>query len=519
MQNLSRAQHTPRNIPVPSGINLDLCTDDKTAPREQSTLKKAPKRIRPAGFGSSGGTLSSQNKTEIDETQTTPKIYPASQSPSYTDYLDTISTQRDDSIANNKILHIENSATIKSNIEANRRLLWRTLVQDPALKKLAQDTLVEYLNARPDDKKLIKFTFPAEEGSTRRITKELSLGSIQKLENDPDILMLVLLAKARKSPKEKITEDLNLEDIIQIVDHMACISAWKNDSKEAKYPPDEPELRQILDLSIRSTQVQEHKTQKPDEVFPEITTVLSPEILEEKKDTEGNTYEVVIPLEEMFEKPSIINPNNLNKIAKAFKDFSGLDLAKDKLLDIYSVPIDPVRPQWLSSNYIRIYPDLGNASVKQIAYTEPRLSDTRRPDNIISRKEDEAASGQKLSSVNNYTSAVLEENIADAQKALSDLFNPDPSTQNTPVADACKSFETQYPIISQNPLLLINDDKYCNSGVIQYLCFKGRFDEASEAFKSAMPKLKNAEDKEFLKNVVLSLATNSDNLTIKLCVL
>ncbi|NBV98592.1 MAG: hypothetical protein EBR67_03655, partial [Proteobacteria bacterium] len=49
--------------------------------------------------------------------------------------------------------------------------------------------------------------------------------------------------------------------------------------------------------------------------------------------------------------------------------------------------------------------------------------------------------------------------------------------------------------------------------------FNERFDEASEAFKRAMPKLTNIEDKEFLENVVLSLATNSDNLTIKLCVL
>ena len=329
--------------------------------------------------------------------------------------------------------------------------------------------------------------------------------------------MSVLLAKAKTDPKLKISEDLDLNNILQIVDHMAYISAWKDDSKMAKYPPNEPELRQILDFSIRSTQVQQ--AQNPNKVFPEITTVLSPEILAEKKDSKGNTYEVVIPLEEMFKKPSVINPNNLSQIAEAFKEFSGLDLATDKLLDIYSVPVDPDKPQWPNSNYIRTY--LNNGSLERIAYTEPRLSDTRRPNSVLTEEEHETASGQKLSAVNNYTSTVVNENIADAQKLLSDLFNPYlySEKQNALIEKVCKDFETQYPSIATNPMILINDDKYCNSGVIQYLCFKDKFSEASEAFKSAMPKLKNKEDKEFLENIVLSLATNSDNLTIKLCVL
>jgi hypothetical protein len=416
-------------------------------------------------------------------------------------------------------LHIENSETIKSNIEANRRLLWRTLVQNPALESLAKATLSEYLNARPADDKQITFTFPPENETTRRVIKTVTPASIEKLQNDPNIQMSVLLAKAKTDPKLGITKDLDLNNILQIVDHIACISAWKDDSKTASYPPNEPELRQILDLSIRSTQVQELQDKELDKRFPEITTILSPEILEKKKDSNRDTYESVIPLEEMFKKPSVINPDNLSKIAKAFKNFSGLDLAKNKLLDIYSVPVDPGKPQWPNSSYIRTY--LNNGSLERIAYMEPRLSDTRRTNSVRAEGEDEAASGQKLSAVNNYTSTVVNENIADAQKLLSDLFNPDlySKEQNASIAEACKNFETQYPSIATNPLILINNDKYCNSGVIQYLCFNERFDEASEAFKRAMPKLKNKEDKEFLENTVLNVATNYDNLAIKLCVL
>ncbi|NBW00082.1 MAG: hypothetical protein EBR67_11385, partial [Proteobacteria bacterium] len=315
--------------------------------------------------------------------------------------------------------------------------------------------------------KLIKFTFPPENESTRRVEKAVTPNSIRELENDPDIQMSVLLAKAKTDPKLGITKDLDLNNILQIVDHIACISAWKDDSKTASYPPNEPELRQILDLSIRSTQVQELQDKELDKRFPEITTILSPEILEKKKDLEDKTYQSVIPLEEMFKKPSVINPDNLSKIAKAFKNFSGLDLAKNKLLDIYSVPVDPGKPQWPNSSYIRTY--LNNGSLERIAYMEPRLSDTRRTNSVRAEGEDEAASGQKLSAVNNYTSTVVNENIADAQKLLSDLFNPDlySKEQNASIAEACKNFETQYPSIATNPLILINNDKYCNSGVIQ----------------------------------------------------
>jgi hypothetical protein len=496
LENLSEAKHTVIDIPAPSEIN---------SPKKSTSLKRG------AGFGFK----SNREKNKPLSTNTKqPSSFPASQSSSYTAYLNEISTQRLASIANHKILYIEDSETIKSNIEANRRLLWRTLVQDPALESLAKATLTEYLNARPADDKQITFTFPPENETTRRVIKKVTPASIEKLQNDSDIQMSVLLAKAKTNPELRITKDLNLKNILQIIDHMAYISAWKDDSKMANYQHNEPELRQVLDCSIRSTQVQEI-----DEIFPGITTLLSPEILEEKKDLEDKTYQSVIPLEEMFKKPSIISPNNLSEITKAFKNFSGLDLAKDKLLDIYSVPVDPDKPQWPNSSYIRTY--LNNGSLERIAYMEPRLSDTRRPNSVRAEGEDEAASGQKLSAVNNYTSTVVNENIADAQKLLSDLFNPDlySEKQNASIAEACKNFETQYPSIATNPLILINNDKYCNSGVIQYLCFNERFDEASEAFKRAMPKLKNKEDKEFLENVVLSLATNSDNLTIKLCVL
>ncbi len=497
LENLSKAQHTP-DIPAPSDIDIDLYHKPNTK-RTETTGR---------GFGASNH----ENKKIKDihnKPEEAPPRFPASQSSSYTEYLNEISAQRTHSIANNKILYIKDSETIKSNIEANRRLLWRTLVQDPALESLAKATLTEYLNARPADDKQITFTFPPENETTRRVIKIVTPDNIEELKNDPDIQMSVLLAKAKTEPKLRISEDLDLNNILQIVDHMAYISAWKDDSKMAKYPPNEPELRQILDFSIRSTQVQENG-------------LLSPEILAEKKDSTGNTYEVVIPLEEMFKKPSIISPNNLSKIAKAFKElFSGLDLAKDKLLDIYSVPVDPNKPQWPNSSYIRTYLDTEEKSVARIAYMEPRLSDTRRPNSIRPGNENEAVSGQKLSAVNNYTSTVVNENIADAQKLLSDLFNPDlySKESNASIAKACNDFETKYPSIATNPLILINDDKYCNSGVIQYLCFKDKFSEASEAFKSAMPKLKNKKDKDFLENIVLSLATNSDNLTIKLCVL
>jgi hypothetical protein len=492
--NLSRAKHSPIDIPVPSDINPDLYNKPTNTKRTEASGK---------GFGANNSSKKN-NKTNIrqKEEEEAPISFPASQSSSYTAYLNEIATQRLASIANNKILYIEDSETIKSNIEANRRLLWRTLVQDPALEKLAKDTLVEYLDARPDNNKLIKFTFPPENQNPNRVLKTVTPKSIEELKNDPDIQMSVLLSKAKTDPEQKITEGLNLKNILQIIDHMAYISAWKDDSTMANYPHNEPELRQVLDFSVRSTQVQENG-------------LLSSEILEEKKDLEGS----VIPLEEMFKKPSVINLNNLNKITEAFKLFSDLDLAKGKLLDIYSVPVDPGKPQWLSSTYIRTYTDKEedsqeecqsvntNNSFYRIAYMEPLLSDTRRANSIRSgnenenENENEAVSGQKLSAVNNYTSTVVNENIADAQKLLSDLFNPDLYfKQETSLAKTCQSFETQYPSIAQNPLILINDDKYCNSGVIRYLCFKGRFDEASEAFKHVMPKFTNEEDKKFLKS-------------------
>ncbi|MFM7458633.1 MAG: hypothetical protein ACKO3R_08255 [bacterium] len=68
-------------------------------------------------------------------------------------------------------------------------------------------------------------------------------------------------------------------------------------------------------------------------------------------------------------------------------------------------------------------------------------------------------------------------------------------------------------------MILINNDKYCNSGVIQYLCFNERFDEASEAFKRAMPKLTDEKDKKILETIVLNKATYCDDINIKLCVL
>jgi hypothetical protein len=486
LENLSKSKHTPIDIPAPSEID---------SPKKSTSLKRG------VGFGFK----SNKEKNKPLSTNTKqPSSFPASQSSSYTAYLNEISTQRLASIANNKILYIEDSETIKSNIEANRRLLWRTLVQDPALESLAKATLSKYLNARPADNQLITFTFPPENESTHRVVKTVTPDSIGELKNDPDIQMSVLLAKAKTDPKLRISEDLDLNNILQIVDHMACISAWKDDSKAVSYPPNEPELRQVLDFSIRSTQVQKND-------------LLSPEILAEKQDHSGKTYESIMPLEEMFKKPGVINPHNLSKITEAFKNFSGLDLAKNKLLDIFSVPVDPDKPQWPNSSYIRTY--LNNGSLERIAYMEPRLSDTRRTNSVRAEGEDEAASGQKLSAVNNYTSAVVNENIKDAQKSLSDLFNPDLSSKQNAIAEVCKNFEIQYPSIAKNPLILINDDKYCNSGVIQYLCFNERFDEASEAFKHAMPKLKNKEDKEFLENTVLNVATNYDNLAIKLCVL
>ncbi len=498
LQVLSEAQHTPTDIPIPSDINLEQYHNPNTKKRETSGT----------GFSTNNHSNKKNKSSATTKKEETSSNFPASQSSSYTKYLNEISTQRNYSSANNRILHIENSETIKSNIEANRRLLWKTLVQDPALESLAKNTLTEYLNARPADNQLITFTFPPENESTHRVVKTVTPDSIGELKNDPDIQMSVLLAKAKTDPKLRISEDLDLNNILQIVDHMACISAWKDDSKAVSYPPNEPELRQVLDFSIRSTQVQKND-------------LLSPEILAEKQDHSGKTYESIMPLEEMFKKPGVINPHNLSKITEAFKNFSGLDLAKNKLLDIFSVPVDPDKPQWPNSSYIRTYLDTEEKSVARIAYMEPRLSDTRRPNSIRSGNENEAVSGQKLSPVNNYTSTVVNENIADAQKLLSDLFNPDlySKEQNASIAEACKNFETQYPSIATNPLILINNDKYCNSGVIQYLCFNERFDEASEAFKRAMPKLKNKEDKEFLENTVLNVATNYDNLAIKLCVL
>jgi tetratricopeptide (TPR) repeat protein len=323
--------------------------------------------------------------------------------------------------------------------------------------------------------------------------------------------MSVLLSKAKTDPEQKITEGLNLKNILQIIDHMAYISAWKDDSTMANYPHNEPELRQVLDFSIRSTQVQENG-------------LLSSEILEEKKDLESS----VIPLEEMFKKPSIINPNNLSKITEAFKDSSGLDLAKGKLLDIYSVPVDPGKPQWLSSTYIRTYTDKEedtqeecqsvntNNSFYRIAYMEPLLSDTRRANSIRSGQKSKAVSGQDLSAVNNYTSTVVNENIADAQKALSDLFNPNiHSEKNASIAEACKNFETQYPSIAKNPMILINDDTYCNYGVLHILCEQGKYEKIIEAFESAMPKLKNEEDKDPLRRILIGVA-GRDNIDIEI---
>jgi hypothetical protein len=494
LQVLSEAQHTPTDIPIPSDINLEQYHNPNTKKRETSGT----------GFSTNNHSNKKNKSSATTKKEETSSNFPASQSSSYTKYLNEISTQRNYSSANNRILHIENSETIKSNIEANRRLLWKTLVQDPALESLAKNTLTEYLNARPADNQLITFTFPPENESTHRVVKTVTPDSIGELKNDPDIQMSVLLAKAKTDPKLRISEDLDLNNILQIVDHMACISAWKDDSKAVSYPPNEPELRQVLDFSIRSTQVQKND-------------LLSPEILAEKQDHSGKTYESIMPLEEMFKKPGVINPHNLSKITEAFKNFSGLDLAKNKLLDIFSVPVDPDKPQWPNSSYIRTYLDTEEKSVARIAYMEPRLSDTRRPNSIRSGNENEAVSGQKLSPVNNYTSAVVNENIKDAQKSLSDLFNPDLSSKQNAIAEVCKNFEIQYPSIAKNPLILINDDKYCNSGVIQYLCFNDRFGEASEAVKRAMPKLTAKEDKKFLDTVILSQATCHDDINIKLC--
>ena len=486
MKNLSEAKHTVLDIPAPSEID---------SPKKSTSLKRG------AGFGFK----SNREKNKPLSTNTKqPSSFPASQSSSYTAYLNEISTQRLASIANHKILYIEDSETIKSNIEANRRLLWRTLVQNPRLQNLAKDTLTEYLNARPDDNKQITFTFPPENETTNRVTKTVTPENIKELENDPDIQMSVLLAKAKTDPKLRISEGLNLKNILQIIDHMAYISAWKDDSKMANYQHNEPALRQILDFSIRSTQVQENG-------------LLSPEILEEKIDSKDNKYEVVIPLEEMFKKPSIINPDNLSKIAEAFKKFSDLDFTKDKSLDIFSVPVDPNKPKWPTSTYIRTYTDSG--SLAHIAYVEPRLLNIKRPKNTHHEKEEgKVVNDQQLSPVNNHRSIVVNETVLGAQKLLSDLFNPDLySKQDTTIAETCSNFETQYPSIAKNPLILINNDKYCNSGVIQYLCFNERFDEASEAFKRAMLKLINTKDKKFLENAVLNVATNYDNLAIKLC--
>ena len=484
MENLSEAKHTVLDIPAPSEID---------SPKKSTSLKRG------AGFGFKSNR--EKNKPLSTNTKQPPR-FPASQNSSYTKYLNEISTQRLASIANHKILYIEDSETIKSNIEANRRLLWRTLVQNPRLQNLAKDTLTEYLNA--NNNKPIKFTFPPENETTNRVTKTVTPENIKELENDPDIQMSVLLAKAKTDPKLRISEGLNLKNILQIIDHMAYISAWKDDSKMANYQHNEPALRQILDFSIRSTQVQENG-------------LLSPEILEEKIDSKDNKYEVVIPLEEMFKKPSIINPDNLSKIAEAFKKFSDLDFTKDKSLDIFSVPVDPNKPKWPTSTYIRTYTDSG--SLAHIAYVEPRLLNIKRPKNTHHEKEEgKVVNDQQLSPVNNHRSIVVNETVLGAQKLLSDLFNPDLySKQDTTIAETCSNFETQYPSIAKNPLILINNDKYCNSGVIQYLCFNERFDEASEAFKRAMLKLINTKDKKFLENAVLNVATNYDNLAIKLC--
>jgi hypothetical protein len=515
LEDLSKVQHTP-DIAVPSDINPDLYHKPKTPKNETSRTG--------SGFGNNKPSSKNKNHTRkpaITQLEA-PSNFPASQSPSYPEHLNKISIQRDYSTENNTILHIENSETIKSNIEANRRLLWRTLVQNPELQSLAKDTLAEYLNARPDTDKLIEFTFPPENGQQRRVKKKVTPGNIRELENDPDIQMSVLLAKAKTDPDKKITEGLNLKNILQIINHMAYISAWKDDSKTAKYPADEPELRQILDLSIRSTQALEleaEELQKLEEVFRgEIITVLSPEILEEKTDSNGNKYEVVIPLEEMFKKPSIINPDNLIKIAEAFKNLSGLDLAKDKSLDIFSVPVNPDQPQWPNLTDIRRYTKDG--SLAHIAYMEPRLSNTKRPGNVHHEQEEgEVLNDQQHNPVNNHTSTVVNETVLDAQNLLSDLFNPSLPNHDSSLPKACSNFETQYPTIAKNPLMLINNDKYCNSGVIQYLCFNNRFGEASEAFKHAMPKLTNEEDKKFLETVILTQSTYCDDIKIKLCAL
>jgi hypothetical protein len=169
--NLSRAKHSP-DIPVPSDINPDLYNQPNT------------KRTEAAGKGFGANNSSKKNnKANVRQKkeEEAPISFPASQSSSYTAYLNEIATQRLDSIANNRILYIENSETIRSNIEANRRLLWRTLVQDPALEKLAKDTLVEYLDARPDNNKLIKFTLPPENQNPNRVLKTVTPKSIEEL--------------------------------------------------------------------------------------------------------------------------------------------------------------------------------------------------------------------------------------------------------------------------------------------------------------------------------------------------
>ena len=175
LENLSEAKHTPTDTPVPSDINPDLYNKPNTK-RTETTGR---------GFGASNP-KNKKIKDMHNKPEEAPPRFPASQSPSYTKYLNEISTQRLASIANNKILDIEDSETIKSNIEANRRLLWRTLVQDPELESLAKATLTEYLNARPADDKQITFTFPPENETTRRVIKIVTPDNIEELKNDPD---------------------------------------------------------------------------------------------------------------------------------------------------------------------------------------------------------------------------------------------------------------------------------------------------------------------------------------------
>jgi hypothetical protein len=427
--------------------------------------------------------------------------------------------QMEYSIKNNLVLYSENLSKIKSNIEADRMALWSTLLEDQSLSNLAEKTLREYLDERPANNKEIKFTFPPKDENSKRLEKVLTEETFNSFKKDTDIQTSVLLSKVKTDPDLSIREGLTLKGIADIVNHISAISAWRADNKGSKSSSaDEPEVYQALDYAIGLTKASPGVL-LANGFIKAGTGTLSDDILVKKQDHNGRQYMGRMPLEEIFKKPSVINPDNLIRIAEEFKKLTGLNLVKDKMLDAYSVPVDPEKPQWVSFTDIRVHKDL-DGSIQLISGLGARLSDTKRPKNTVNNNPDpnHSVQGVRETPVNNYTSTVVNENIADAQKALSDLFNPDLYfQQETSLAKTCQSFETQYPSIAQNPLILINNDKYCNSGVIQYLCFNERFDEASEAFKRAMPKLTDEEDKKFLESSVLTQAIKYDDINIKLC--